>query len=1074
MPAANATACLSCPLMVLYWNVTGAANASQVCTGCEPGWFLNGFGVCQSCQPGAYSVNLSQPACTPCGPGRFSVIPGAATGAVCQPCAPGAYQSGLGATVCASCLPGMFQGSPGGTVCALCAPGSVGNGSGASACLVCTPGGYMALYGWQGGCTLCEPGTYGVASGASSASVCQDCPNATANPAYGAANASACQPCASGYTTDLVSCQACPAGTYFEDNACEPCEPGSYTSAPAQTMCSACPPGTAQALQGGSGCAECGDNQFSSEGDTLCARCGAATAPLGQQCTAPGWPDATPATWVAVQGPSGAQDLCLGVGMPSVASQVVTQAVFTYGTQAACATTLYLQGHPELTQQWPGAVSDYRRPVGVQVYRYNLTFYQDLCAAKGISVVFTLQDARGETQVDTTDMQAILTLIREDNEQAAYGSTVCNALPGMQDPVPYGYCYTSVCPDVEVIAQVTVSWPTGGVVGHTLLYSAGPPGYPPQPRGWLLDFELADAGVPYMPGDTLTVYVTSPEAPWTVDSFQFAADVGPYAVLSGFTSDFQITGGQQGGVLSMLGVDGPAGLNATLVTLTFTVLPAAQGVQAVFTVRPGSQVAVTTSYVPLVGSRNCRGYSLDTTGVLRALFDQPTVTQLFARGTRLWLSRMQAFYPLPVHANAMYNTMGKILTGVQAACGATTLVVLQSGSPCSSLAPGLQPGTAYVQVSYGSAIFQLAVAVAQPAATTVWVSATSAAIGQSLPYKVFATLTGLSVDIPAADVTGLVSVTLGGGLATASQQLQCLSLGQFTVVAGSASATVTCVQNKTVASAAIVAFGTGLPAVGSYQYAPAQLSPSSPSALGFTLVAYTDASTLLVAGLASADPARMQASGTGLTLVQSGLSSRCVTVLGVQGAAASVPVLQPTPVSLTFTLASAGLVVSTNTDDVLPTSTTVATDSLLLSDGAVVSPPLQLASSQLSVVGGTVYAPAQPTTGVVTASVSGMPCVQAQAVVHVYTSAVLAVTLACPGCPTLTVPTDPLSQLFPGRFPSSLAAAGFVLTATLGTGEITTLQAPLVITGAARLAGGTVYAESAGAFQVSMLVRSVY
>ena len=594
----NSSACFQCPLMVLYWNVTGATNASQICTGCEPGWFLNQTS-CQSCQPGSYSVNLSQTACTLCPPGAFSVIPGAASAGVCQACPLGTYQDTPGSTACVPC----------------------------------------------------PPGTFGPSLGADSSARCLACPDDTANPSQGATNSTACLPCQVGYASNLVNCSACPPGTFFVNGTCSPCPPGAYSSAPGQTACSLCPAGTAQALPGSPSCEECSGDEFSSDGDANCSQCGLNEAPLGQACQTPGWPDGSNATWLAVSGVE-ATDLCIGQGLPWIGSGTLSQPVFTYASQATCQTTLYLQGHPELTQRWTTAVPGYQRPVGVLVYRHNQTFYQDLCAAKGLSLAFTLQDARGETQVDTSDMQAVLTLIRADDESTPYGSTICNTLPSQRDAVPFGYCFTSVCPGVEVIAQVTVSWPTGSVVGHSLLYSAGSPGFV-EPPGWLLDFELASPGIPYFPGDTVTVYVTSPNAPWTVDSFQFAADVGPYAVLRGYSSDFQVSGGQQGSVLSILGVNGPPGLNASLVTLTFTILQAGQGVQALFTVRANTQVVITTSYQPLVGSRNCRGYSLDKAGSLWVLLDQVHVTQILARPSRLYLTRIQALYSLSVAANAM-------------------------------------------------------------------------------------------------------------------------------------------------------------------------------------------------------------------------------------------------------------------------------------------------------------------------------------------------------------------------------------------------------------------------------------
>ena len=411
--------------------------------------------------------------------------------------------------------------------------------------------------------------------------------------------------------------------------------------------------------------------------------------------------------------------------------------------------------------------------------------------------------------------------------------------------------------------------------------------------------------------------------------------------------------------------------------------------------------------------------------------------------------------------------MGKIQLNVPATCGSSTLVILRQS--CAQVLPSLVASVQYVQVAYSGAVFQAAVSVAQASAASIWVNATKAALGQPVPYRVLATLSGGAINLPAADVTQMVAVSVdASALQLSGPQVTCLRVGTFIVAASATSVSIQCVASKDVAAAQIVAFSPGIGGLGSYTFAPAVLQPSAKAATGATLLVYADGSCMLLAGLASADPTRLTTSSMALTLAETGQSSRCVMVLGAHGAYARVPAIQATPAALLFVLSATALVVSTDTSGLMPTSATVYASVVQLTDGAVVPRPPVLNSSSLAIANGTVYAPPYPVAGAVQARILSMPCVSSTVEVDVYQTSILEVTLGCPSCQPLTLPDDPLSQLYPAQYPSQLAAAAFVLTARLQSGQTIPFQAPLVVTVAATLAGGTVYAQSPGSFQVSL------
>lgn len=262
---------------------------------CDPGFTGTSTTGCVKCGAGFYKSENGSGACVPCPGGTFSSAVGLSSVAGCAEC-PSGYYSGSGAQSCSLCANG-FTAKRGSSVCEQCTAGFF-SFVGSDGCVPCRAGTYDAypFSGTNETCTPCDPGTASSTLNATSGSVCSVCGPGTIS----AAGSSVCSPCGPGLFSmgGTGICEVCPgnstssggtgrsgctclAGYYKVFNAdgatfrCDPCPGGRYSDANA-SVCSACPPGTANrdpAADSVGKCAACSAGTFAAAGSTVCSAC---------------------------------------------------------------------------------------------------------------------------------------------------------------------------------------------------------------------------------------------------------------------------------------------------------------------------------------------------------------------------------------------------------------------------------------------------------------------------------------------------------------------------------------------------------------------------------------------------------------------------------------------------------------------------------------------------------------------------------------------------------------------------------------------------------------------------------
>jgi hypothetical protein len=278
--ATGATTCDECPPSTYL--------SEGKCLDCQAGRFSNRSGLveCEVCPPGSAQPLQGAVSCPFCSAGRFQRASAGLTcercpentysvegSSSCEGCAPGRSTSGAdGAGECAACPPGRYRNSSEARGCAACEPGRFSSLEGSSTCTQCAEG--SSTNGVEGAlaCSSCSPGRFRFAGMTS----CAECPAETFATGDGATRCTACQP---GTTTNNVSgspaCTGCPPGRSkaAADGPCAPCPIGRFSTAPAQTACQLCPPGTSSDLPGAVACSACAPGRFQNLTTLECQSC---------------------------------------------------------------------------------------------------------------------------------------------------------------------------------------------------------------------------------------------------------------------------------------------------------------------------------------------------------------------------------------------------------------------------------------------------------------------------------------------------------------------------------------------------------------------------------------------------------------------------------------------------------------------------------------------------------------------------------------------------------------------------------------------------------------------------------
>ena len=223
---------------------------------CSPGRWLQ--------QSGAFTGNVSAPACKPCAPGYYGRANNHITaecsgqcpeGFFCvegtanpQHCGVGHYNPVSGAasaTSCIKCGAGHYQNMTGQADCKPCVGGTYLEHVGETACKACLPGFFCPLRASQP--LPCDAGTFSNSTALTNASDCTDCPAGSAC-STGSVEATPCSPGSVAKGTRNHRCELCSEGSYQDQvgqEECYVCQNSSFCPAGSTLELAAlCVPGT--------------------------------------------------------------------------------------------------------------------------------------------------------------------------------------------------------------------------------------------------------------------------------------------------------------------------------------------------------------------------------------------------------------------------------------------------------------------------------------------------------------------------------------------------------------------------------------------------------------------------------------------------------------------------------------------------------------------------------------------------------------------------------------------------------------------------------------------------------------
>ena len=954
-------------------------------------------------------------------------------------------------------------------------------------------------------CTPCAAGMFSSQVSALAWDTCQACPVGT----YGSTTgASACIQCPEGGYCKAIQATtwlACRPGTYQSQRgatACLSCQAGTFSSLPKASICTPCDAGKFQSSTGATRCLTCSVSQFSSSGDNICSQCGVNLASLdpGFTCIPPSLPENRDTSmWITVRGADGSDD-CVSTGpkpsssLSSPNELAVSTTVMT-SLPTSCVSTLYIADRPALTRSWSNSVGGLSRPDTLTIIPFNSTFYPELCKQQGFGVLFTVADSRGNMLTDLTGAHAVLSVLDPSGQNILF-SMGCSRLP--QDPntnVPIGVCRTSFCPTMRVMVKVALAW-TGGSVQSQILLSPGPVGFCPPTTSWMASVELVSPSIPYLPGDTFEIQVSTLNPPATggLVVFRFALRILGGVTLLSFQSSYSVVTETSGDVLSVVG-DSSQGGGTVLGVLRFRLDAAVSGVALVVQPVPSSFQFTLANAVPYTMLVRTLGFSCRSDGYIDLLADVPRATALIANTKRKYVINWQKIQssaldnPTAVYVVAVGNVM-HTYAPVLATCASLDIRNLNIAS-CNVIRAGNTGNlTAVVRVKYQSITTDVVLESWVPVAATF--GTVTAPGGMSGRYRVKVNLwAGPNYLIRGVDATPYLPKLLAFGVAVRGGQWRCaktgipFTIGVPTMYFGVCGRYQSYSQKQNPGSFFLVSGPlSGVAGLGSYTFPPSVISAAMPT--GGVLLFSSSGLSLGIARVTSLSPlTHVVASQSDLVLQNTGASARCIQI-SIEPVVSGdwlpytgyLPVFPAGPRSLQITL-SAYVIISQQQQDIdtfIPVTTFVVRAVLLFSDGSQLpvqtDPRLNMVSSSLQVNGLAATSPANFLGNATLAfSFAGIPCVSTVLDVRVVGSSVESTTLVCPTCPQpllLASDDDPLSQQFPAQYPSSIPATSVLVRRRLLDGRVFDKAEQLIITGdSVALVNGYIVGKKAGSASVS-------
>lgn len=924
-------------------------------------------------------------------------------------------------------------------------------------------------------CTPCPSGTFSVESNALDWDTCLACPVGS----FGAlTGATSCPLCSVGEYSDGIRstvCQICAPGLFqgaLSASTCLSCPTGTYSTQSKSGECDLCNAGTYQSEQGATSCDVCAQTDFSSPGDTTCSRCGTSlnTLDSGFSCASPTLPQKWhTSVWISLRGELDS-DECLSTG-PSrsslaTVSNNISVSYVILKARAVCTSTLYIADRPELSRTWNTPVGQLLRPVSLTVVAFNNTFYPELCKNQGFGVVFTVLDPNGNMLTDLSGANAVMSLLDPSGQNVLF-SIGCSRLP--QDPnanVPMGVCRTSFCPTMKVIVRVSLTWVgmTAAPIRGEVVVTPGPLGVCQPSSSWSAAVDLQIPSVPYLPGETFTVVVSSINPPFggTLVVFRFALQILSGVSFVSFQSPYSVVTETVGDVLSVVG-DSSQGGGAVLAILKFRLDVAASGVILVGRVLPSSFQFTLANAVPYTMPVRTWGFSCRTDGYVDLLADVPKTTSLItnlkSRYVINWrriqsnaLDSSTSVYTVSV--NNVMHSFASVL-GVCTSLEPRNLVI----TSCNIIRAGVAGNvSAHIRVEYQQVTAVIPLVVLVPTNVTF---ATIPSVGSmSGRYRITTVLSAGSQVIRNVDATPFIPNLRAFGVTILQEQWRCAKAGtSFTLGAPSmysgvcGNITVLNSRQSVVADSFFLVSGSqsGVTGVGTYTFPQPVISSSSPTG-GILVFSSSNGLSLGIGRITSLSPVKQLAISAGpatVTLQNMGGTARCMPVKiepsalgGWQPFTALIPVFPAGPIALQITLSAYVIVSQQETSMFIPTSTFVVRASLVFSDGGLLpvhsDTRLRTSSSTLVVTGlGAVAREDHIGASSWDFSFVGIPCVSTSVSVQVLASSVREVSLICPSCPPiLASEEDPLSQHSPRMYPSSFPVTAVLVRRYLFDGRI--------------------------------------
>ena len=448
--------------------------------------------------------------------------------------------------------------------------------------------------------------------------------------------------------------------------------------------------------------------------------------------------------------------------------------------------------------------------------------------------MFTLVDSQGGLLTDLTDARAVMSVLDPSGLNVLY-SVGCSRLPRDANAnVPVGVCRTTFCPTMRVFVRVVLTW--GGMLVPPLQgqveLSPGPLGYCPPTASWLGSVELQGGGVPYFPGDTLTLLVSTVNPPaGRLVVFKFALKILSGVTMLSFQSTYSIVTEFSGNVLSVVG-DSSQGGGTVLGELRLRLDAAVSGVVLVAQIVPSSFQFTLASAVPYAMLVRSLGFSCRSDGYIDVLADVRRSTSLVVnrrRSSVINWKRIQSSaleFPMVVYVVAVWNVM-HLYTTVEATCTSLSPASLDVASCAFVRAGGVGSASAVLRVQYQTLVALVNVTVWVPFNTTI--ESTASVGGLSGRYRITTTLSSGAALIRSVDATPYIPSIVGLGVSLSVGQWRCSKLGSPFVIGVPPMFTGSCrgVIGSHVASSIFLGMG-GSGGLGQFTFNPSQVTAVSP------------------------------------------------------------------------------------------------------------------------------------------------------------------------------------------------------------------------------------------------------